>query len=119
MGGTPWCVVWTGDAKTFFYNPTSKMSVWEKPPELENRADVDKMMSTTPPEVQNIRHQLTGIPPTTASTDGSDAAGDEPPSKKQKTDGEVGLGRGGWVNLCGLGWGWVGRVVWVKLGMVG
>lgn len=32
--GTPWCVVWTGDDKVFFFNPTTKSSVWERPPEL-------------------------------------------------------------------------------------
>ena len=42
--GTPWCVVWTGDGRVFFYNPTSKTSVWERPPELAGRADVAEMM---------------------------------------------------------------------------
>jgi transcription elongation regulator 1 len=42
--GTPWCVVWTGDNRVFFYNPTSKTSVWERPPELAGRADVAEMM---------------------------------------------------------------------------
>lgn len=46
--GTPWCVVWTGDGRVFFYNPSSKMSVWERPEELADRADVTKAMSTVP-----------------------------------------------------------------------
>ena len=29
--GTPWCVVWTGDSRSFFFNPSNKQSVWEKP----------------------------------------------------------------------------------------
>lgn len=33
--GTPWCVVWTGDEKVFFFNPTTKTSVWERPIELQ------------------------------------------------------------------------------------
>ena len=24
VSGTPWCVVWTGDGRVFFYNPTTK-----------------------------------------------------------------------------------------------
>ena len=31
---SPWCVVWTGDDKQFFYNPTKRMSVWEIPEDL-------------------------------------------------------------------------------------
>jgi transcription elongation regulator 1 len=42
--GTPWCVVWTGDNRVFFYNPTTKTSVWERPPELTGRADVSEML---------------------------------------------------------------------------
>ena len=38
------CVVWTGDGKVFFFNPSTKNSVWEKPAELKNRADVDKLL---------------------------------------------------------------------------
>lgn len=32
--GSPWCVVWTGDGKQFFYNPSKRMSVWETPEDL-------------------------------------------------------------------------------------
>lgn len=34
IGGTPWCVVWTGDKKVFFYNPSTRTSVWERPEDL-------------------------------------------------------------------------------------
>ena len=37
-------MVWTGDGRVFFYNPSQRMSLWEKPEELKGRADVDKMM---------------------------------------------------------------------------
>ncbi|KAG1924692.1 transcription elongation regulator 1-like isoform X2 [Pimephales promelas] len=40
--GTPWCVVWTGDERVFFYNPTTRLSMWERPEELVGRVDVDK-----------------------------------------------------------------------------
>lgn len=48
ISGTPWCVVWTGDGRVFFYNPSTKTSVWERPEELAERADVTKAMSTVP-----------------------------------------------------------------------
>jgi len=34
IAGTPWCVVWTGDARVFFYNPSTRTSVWERPEDL-------------------------------------------------------------------------------------
>lgn len=34
ISGTPWCVVWTGDSRVFFYNPSSRTSVWERPEDL-------------------------------------------------------------------------------------
>jgi len=40
--------VWTGDERLFFYNPSSKQSVWELPEELKGRADVAKMIQTVP-----------------------------------------------------------------------
>uniref|UniRef100_A0A915KH10 Transcription elongation regulator 1 n=1 Tax=Romanomermis culicivorax TaxID=13658 RepID=A0A915KH10_ROMCU len=46
--GTPWCVVWTGDLKVFFYNPSTRTSVWERPPELYGRPDVELLLSKPP-----------------------------------------------------------------------
>ncbi|XP_031427816.1 transcription elongation regulator 1 isoform X5 [Clupea harengus] len=46
--GTPWCVVWTGDDQVFFYNPTSRISLWDRPAELVGRADVDKYIQEPP-----------------------------------------------------------------------
>ncbi|XP_041948079.1 transcription elongation regulator 1-like isoform X2 [Alosa sapidissima] len=46
--GTPWCVVWTGDDQVFFYNPTSRISLWDRPSELVGRADVDKYIQEPP-----------------------------------------------------------------------
>ncbi|XP_056586622.1 transcription elongation regulator 1 [Triplophysa dalaica] len=42
--GTPWCVVWTGDDRVFFYNPTTRHSKWDRPEELVGRSDVDKYL---------------------------------------------------------------------------
>ncbi|RWS06816.1 hypothetical protein B4U79_04823 [Dinothrombium tinctorium] len=46
--GTPWCVVWTGDNRVFFFNPSTRTSVWERPAELRNRPDVDKLVKNPP-----------------------------------------------------------------------
>ncbi|XP_047185622.1 transcription elongation regulator 1 isoform X9 [Scophthalmus maximus] len=46
--GTPWCVVWTGDDRVFFYNPTTRLSMWDRPEELVGRADVDKHIQEPP-----------------------------------------------------------------------
>uniref|UniRef100_A0A8C2HJ42 Transcription elongation regulator 1 n=1 Tax=Cyprinus carpio TaxID=7962 RepID=A0A8C2HJ42_CYPCA len=46
--GTPWCVVWTGDERVFFYNPTTRLSMWERPEELVGRVDVDKALQEPP-----------------------------------------------------------------------
>ncbi|XP_067344982.1 transcription elongation regulator 1-like protein isoform X2 [Channa argus] len=35
--GSPWCVVWTGDDRVFFFNPTIHLSVWERPGDLIGR----------------------------------------------------------------------------------
>lgn len=87
--GTPWCVVWTGklkncwicssiicefvhlgDSRVFFYNPSTRTSVWEKPEDLigefrgskhlnqiltfihSGRADVDKAVNTIPEQLK-------------------------------------------------------------------
>ncbi|KAA3677206.1 transcription elongation regulator 1 [Paragonimus westermani] len=46
--GTPWCVVWTGDDRAFFFNPSQRLSVWEKPEELKGRVDVDRLLEKQP-----------------------------------------------------------------------
>ncbi|XP_062867292.1 transcription elongation regulator 1 isoform X2 [Trichomycterus rosablanca] len=46
--GTPWCVVWTGDDRVFFYNPTTRLSMWDRPDELVGRVDVDKYIQEPP-----------------------------------------------------------------------
>ncbi|XP_007894387.1 transcription elongation regulator 1-like protein [Callorhinchus milii] len=46
--GSPWCVVWTGDDRVFFFNPSIQLSVWEKPMELEGRGDISKIIQDPP-----------------------------------------------------------------------
>lgn len=36
--GTPWCVVWTGDSRVFYYNPSTRNSVWERPEDLVGKS---------------------------------------------------------------------------------
>ncbi|KAH7641478.1 transcription elongation regulator 1-like [Dermatophagoides farinae] len=50
IAGTPWCVVWTGDNRVFFYNPSSKTSLWDCPPELKNRPEVAELTKSPPKE---------------------------------------------------------------------
>lgn len=45
---TPWCVVWTDRGRVFYFNPSTKTSVWDRPAVLRDREDVDKMVSTPP-----------------------------------------------------------------------
>lgn len=52
--GTAWCVVWTDKNRVFYFNPSTKTSVWERPAELRDREDVDKMVSNPiPPNSKN------------------------------------------------------------------
>ncbi|KAE8590269.1 hypothetical protein XENTR_v10017998 [Xenopus tropicalis] len=46
--GSPWCVVWTGDDKVFFFNPTIQLSVWDKPIDLKNRIDINRIIEDPP-----------------------------------------------------------------------
>lgn len=43
--------MWTGDGRVFFYNPSSRTSVWERPEDLVGRGDVDKMVGNPPENV--------------------------------------------------------------------
>ncbi|XP_013099429.1 transcription elongation regulator 1 [Stomoxys calcitrans] len=52
--GTPWCVVWTGDARVFFYNPSTRTSVWERPEELLEREEVDKAINNPPEQLKSL-----------------------------------------------------------------
>ncbi|KNC24473.1 hypothetical protein FF38_10524 [Lucilia cuprina] len=52
--GTPWCVVWTGDARVFFYNPSTRTSVWERPEDLLEREEVDKAINNPPEQLKGV-----------------------------------------------------------------
>lgn len=44
----------------FFYNPSTKSSVWERPVELMNRPDVDKLLKAPPKEEESNNDQQPG-----------------------------------------------------------
>ncbi|NWV03636.1 TCRGL protein, partial [Ptilonorhynchus violaceus] len=46
--GSPWCVVWTGDDRVFFFNPTMQLSVWERPLDLRHRGDIKRLLEDPP-----------------------------------------------------------------------
>lgn len=78
--GTSWCVVWTGDEKMFFFNPTTRLSIWEKPEELEDNDKVDEIVSKGPPKRQpSTELKRENKISTDEDTDES------PPAKKQRT----------------------------------
>ncbi|CAB3231843.1 unnamed protein product [Arctia plantaginis] len=98
--GTPWCVVWTGDGSVFFYNSAAHSSVWERPPILMGRADVDKAVTQPPAALLELQRKdkdaaASSISSTTGKTSSgelkrvADSSSDDSSadsSKKAKTD---------------------------------
>uniref|UniRef100_H2ZB70 WW domain-containing protein n=1 Tax=Ciona savignyi TaxID=51511 RepID=H2ZB70_CIOSA len=80
--GTPWCVVWTGDDKVFFYNPTTKLSMWEKPSDLIDRPVVDRILDD-PPHKRKLEEETAEDPKSS-----EDANSDQPQAKKKKKEEE-------------------------------
>ncbi|KAM4037956.1 transcription elongation regulator 1 [Anomaloglossus baeobatrachus] len=82
--GTPWCVVWTGDERVFFYNPTTRLSMWDRPEDLIGRADVDKIIQE-PPHKRGLEDDKKYFKEDHESAD--DANDDEPiKAKKRKKE---------------------------------
>lgn len=91
--------MWTGDGRVFFYNPSTRTSVWEKPEELAKRTDVDKMTANPPDTLANNNNNSSGSTLPTkqevlkspgktkrASDDSDSEAEDETPAKKSKKE---------------------------------
>lgn len=71
----------------FFYNPSSRTSVWERPEELLKRTDVDKMVQTPPDALSSTaKIEVNKTPPKKRSSDDSDSDVEETPAKKPKLD---------------------------------
>ncbi|XP_055624534.1 transcription elongation regulator 1 [Toxorhynchites rutilus septentrionalis] len=102
ISGTPWCVVWTGDGRVFFYNPSTRTSVWERPEDLKERSDVDKAISVPPQQLLgNVPKETESLAQSSkassiletiekrSETESSAEEGEDVPSKKFKTDVEA------------------------------
>ncbi|XP_057362474.1 transcription elongation regulator 1-like protein [Manis pentadactyla] len=77
--GSPWCVVWTGDDRVFFFNPTMQLSVWEKPMDLKNRGDLNRILEDPP-----HKRKLQASPRTELSDGSSSEDGREDQTMKTK-----------------------------------
>ncbi|KAH8313835.1 hypothetical protein KR067_012422, partial [Drosophila pandora] len=80
IAGTPWCVVWTGDARVFFYNPSTRTSVWDRPEELMNREDVDKAVNERPEQLKT---------PQDKSSEGEQKSTDESAQEKAQVQAQA------------------------------
>ncbi|KAI4873132.1 hypothetical protein NFI96_016446 [Prochilodus magdalenae] len=82
--GTPWCVVWTGDDRVFFYNPTTRQSMWDRPDELVGRADVDKYIQEPPHKrgLDDTKKTAPGI--SKEEFEATEEAPEDEPSKAKK-----------------------------------
>ncbi|XP_035801826.1 transcription elongation regulator 1-like protein isoform X2 [Amphiprion ocellaris] len=67
--GSPWCVVWTGDDRVFFFNPTIHLSVWERPGDLIGR-DISRIIEDPP-------HKRKKLTPVDSSCQSSGLHGDD------------------------------------------
>lgn len=48
------CVVWTGDDRVFFFNPTIQLSVWDQPVDLKHRGeDLNRIIENPPHKRKN------------------------------------------------------------------
>lgn len=86
VAGTPWCVVWTGDKRVFFFNPSTKQSVWDRPKDLVGRMDVDELMRNCPDKTGGKvkKAEATSTTSPQPDSDKSVAAATEAPKIEQK-----------------------------------
>ncbi|XP_058271577.1 transcription elongation regulator 1 isoform X3 [Hemibagrus wyckioides] len=82
--GTPWCVVWTGDDRVFFYNPTTRLSMWDRPDELIGRVDVDKYIQEPPHKKSLDEARKTATCITKEDPEASSEETQDEPSKAKK-----------------------------------
>lgn len=72
----------------FFYNPSSRTSVWERPEDLLNRSDVDKMVASPPDAIatkDGVANNKTPVKTKRPGSDDSDSD-EETPAKKAKKE---------------------------------
>ncbi|CAF3434386.1 unnamed protein product [Rotaria socialis] len=85
ISGTPWCIVWTSDQQVFFFNPTSRISLWDRPEELKGRMDVDEMIQAALPQDDQTNNNNNRTTATKQKLD-STPDGTEPETKKLKSE---------------------------------
>ena len=44
-----WHLVWTGDGRVFFFSPSTKVSIWERPKDVEDNLLIDELLKLGPP----------------------------------------------------------------------
>ncbi|XP_061259854.1 transcription elongation regulator 1-like protein [Bos javanicus] len=84
--GSPWCVVWTGDDRVFFFNPTMQLSVWEKPMDLRNRGDLNRIIED-PPHKRKLEAAATE--PSDGSSSEDSREDPDVKTKRNRTEGHV------------------------------
>ncbi|XP_023371399.1 transcription elongation regulator 1-like protein [Otolemur garnettii] len=82
--GSPWCVVWTGDDRVFFFNPTMQLSVWEKPTDLKNRGDLNRIIED-PPHKRKLEASATHCSDGSSSEDSMEEQ--DVKTKRNRTEG--------------------------------
>ncbi|XP_055101308.2 transcription elongation regulator 1-like protein isoform X2 [Symphalangus syndactylus] len=82
--GSPWCVVWTGDDRVFFFNPTMHLSVWEKPMDLKDRGDLNRIIED-PPHKRKLEAPATDNSDGSSSEDGREDQ--DVKTKRNRTEG--------------------------------
>ncbi|KPP69790.1 transcription elongation regulator 1-like protein-like [Scleropages formosus] len=82
--GSPWCVVWTGDDRVFFFNPTMQLSVWEKPLDLKGRGDLNRIIEDPPHKRKKGSLSQEGL--NSLSADEDDAEGHNGKTKRNKME---------------------------------
>ncbi|CAH2322878.1 transcription elongation regulator 1 [Pelobates cultripes] len=84
--GSPWCIVWTGDDRVFFFNPTIQLSVWDKPIDLKNRVDINRIIED-PPHKRKLETSATCKKDGQLSEDINDD--DSTKTKRNKTEDHI------------------------------
>jgi transcription elongation regulator 1 len=73
----------------FFYNPSQRTSVWEKPSDLVNRPEVDKLLEKQPEAMKKNQPDAS-----------SDSENEEPATKKAKVEEGYDSGKESENSLC-------------------
>lgn len=84
--GTPWCVVWTNKNTVFYFNPSTKTSVWDRPSSLRERKDVDDLISKPPPPPASAQATTSSQTQKANNDSKSKSASDDHPSPSVEKD---------------------------------